>query len=287
MKTFGQSVLLVGFVMMTSVAATQGQEFYETRLRAGEAAYVEKRLPDAVDNLRIAAFGLLESPPLEAEALAYLTLAQTAAGHGAEADATLGRFLEVERRFAPYSKMKLDPAIKAEFQALLLRRVAQATLLAYPGLASLVETEEQKIAKLPPKDRVKAYEAAAKREPANVRWPLALAREAASTGDQKAAIAWATRAIEIEPASAEARSLRAHAYFLKGDFGPARADLNAISKAELELRPVLLGDRFVCLVELKDWVPAAEASKAVPQSETRRTDVVLAQQKLSAAQSSK
>ena len=279
-KRLWQSALLIGLLMMTSVGAARGDEFYETRLRAGEAAYIEKRLPDAIDNLRIAAFGLLESPSMEAEALAYLTLAQTAGGRSADADATLGRFLEVERRFAPYAQLKLDPAIRAEFQALLLRRVAQSTLLAYPGLAGLVETEEQKIAKLPPKERVKAYEAAARREPANVRWPLDLAREAGSAGDQKAVIAWASKAIELEPANAEARAARAHAFFLKGDWSPARADLSAIPAAELEVRPVLLGDRFVCLVELKEWVPAAEAARAVPSSQAGRPDVVKAQQKL-------
>jgi hypothetical protein len=273
--------------MMSSVGAARGEEFYETRLRAGEAAYAEKKLPDAIDNLRIASFGLLENPPMEAEALAYLALAQTAAGRKADADTTLGRFLEVERRFAPYKKLKLDPAVGAEFQALLLRRVAQATLLAYPSLAGLVETEEQKIGKLPPRERVKAYESAAKREPANPRWPLALARDAAAGNDQRAVIEWASKAIELEPGNAEARAIRAHAFVMKGDWSAARADLNALAPAELEIRPILLGDRFICLVELKDWVPAAEAAKALPSSQASRTDVVKAQQRLAAERPSK
>jgi tetratricopeptide (TPR) repeat protein len=284
LKKMCQLALLVALPMMTSVAAARGDEFYEARLRAGEAAYAEKRLPEAIDNLRIAAFGLLESPPLEAEALAYLALAQSATGRAADTDATLGRFLEVERRFAPYAKLKLDPAVRAEFQALLLRRVSQPTLLAYPGLAVLVETEEQKIAKLPPKDRARAYEAAARREPGSARWPLALARDAEAAGDTKAAIAWSSKAIEIEPGNAEARSVRAHAYFSKGDFAAARADLSTLPATEIEVRPMLLGDRFVCFVELKDWGPASEAAKTLPSGQAARPDVIRAQERLAAQQ---
>ncbi len=270
--------------MMTSLGAARGDEFYETRLRAGEASYQEKRWPDAIDNLRIAAFGLLENPGLEAEALAYLALAQSAAGRAADVDATLARFLEVERRFAPYAHIKLDPAASADFRTLLLRRVAQATLLAYPGLAGLVETEEQKIGKLPPKDRVKAYEAASRREPKNPVWYVDLAREAAAADDQKAVILWAGKAIELDPAGVESRALRGHAFVLKGDWAAARADLDAIPAAERGTRPVVLADRFVCLVELRDWGPATEAAGAVPQSQAVRPDVQRARQKLAAQQ---
>lgn len=292
MKRKSQSALLIGVqavaaFMMTSVGRARGEEFYETRLRAGEAAYQEKRLPDAIDNLRIAAFGLLEKPAMEIEALAYLALAQTAAGRAVDADTTLGRFLEVERRFAPYAQTKLEPAIRTEFQTLLLRRVAQATLLAYPGLAGLVETEEQKIAKLAPRERVRAYEAAAKREPKNPRWALALAAEAALTGDQSAVIVWANEALGLESGSTEARALRAHALFVKGEWSAARVDLDALPATELEARPTLLGDRFVCLVELRDWSPAGEAAKAVPASQSGRSDVVKAQEKLAAEKPAK
>ena len=110
-----------------------------------------------------------------------------------------------------------------------------------------------------------------------------LAREAARVDDQKTVIIWASKAIEIEPSNADARALRAHALFLKGDWAAARADLEAMPRAELEVRPIVVADHFVCLVELADWAPAREASKAVPQSESARPDVVKAQQKLALA----
>lgn len=283
MKKLTQVLLLTAAAMMPLAGLAMGEEFYEARLRAGETLYQEKRFPEAIDNLKIASFGLLDNPPLESESLVYLALAQTAVGKVVDADATLARFLEVERRFATFAKAKLDPNVRAEFQAVVLRRVAPSTLLAFPALAGIVETEEQKIAKLPPKDRWKAYEAAAKREPREPRWALALARESFGTGDLKAAVDWSSRALELDPSSAEGHALRAHAYVLEGNCVSARADLQALPAADLEGRPTLVADRFVCLVELKDWPSAMEASKSIPSGQASRPDVVRAQQRLAAS----
>jgi hypothetical protein len=280
LKKLWQPFLLTTVAMMPLAGVARCDEFYGARLKSGEAAYTERRLPDAIDNLKIASFGLLESPSLESEALVYLSLAQAAAGKNADADATLGRFLELERRFAPFSRLKLNPSVRADFQALLLQRVTPSSLLGFPGLAGLVETEEEKIAKLPPNERWKAYEAAARREPREPRWALDLAREAFALSDLKAAIGWSSRALELDPSSAEGHSLRAHALVLSGDCASAKADLQALSPADLEGRPTLVADRFVCLVELKDWTSAAEASKSIPSGQAGRPDVERARQKL-------
>lgn len=282
MKRIAQLVLLFAGLMMPSPAA-RGDEFYEVRLRDGESAYLEKKPTQAVVSLKIAAFGLMERPTLLSETLVYLALAQAAAGDGVASDATLGRFLEVERRFAPYAKLQLDAAVAAQFQLLLRRRVAQTTLLSFPGLAGTVETEEQRLAKLPPRERTKAYEAAMRREPGNPRWPLALARDAAAANDSKAVVEWSGKALALEPGNVEARSLRAHARTARSEWTLAWADINALPPAELDSRPDLAADRFVVLVELKQWAPAREAAARLSVADGTRPDVARARQKLAAA----
>ncbi len=282
MKRLAQVLLLFAALMMPSLSA-RGDEFYESRLRDGESAYREKKPTQAVVSLQIAAFGLMERPTLLSEALAYLALAQAAAGDGVASDATLGRFLEVERRFAPYAKLQLDATVAAEFQLLLRRRVAQATLLSFPGLAGVVLTEEQRLAKLPPRERTKAYEAAMRREPGNPRWPLALARDASAANDPKGVVEWTGKALEVEPGNVEARSLRAHARTARGEWTLAWADINALPPAELESRPDLAADRFVVLVELKQWAPAREAAARLTVADGTRPDVARARQRLAAA----
>ncbi|HKD17570.1 MAG TPA: hypothetical protein VKG23_06845, partial [Thermoanaerobaculia bacterium] len=142
--------------MMSSVAALRADDFNEDRLRDGQDAYAAKRYADAIDQFRIAAFGSLDHPPVLSESLVRLALAETAANKSSDAGATLERFIEVERRFPSYAKANLQPEIRSAFQTLLLARVPQATILSVPSLAGLIETNEQKIAKLPPESRRKA-----------------------------------------------------------------------------------------------------------------------------------
>jgi tetratricopeptide (TPR) repeat protein len=80
----------------------------------------------------------------------------------------------------------------------------------------MVDTEEKRILRLPPSERRKALEAAAKKEPRNVAWPLALARDAAAVGDNGKVIFWSTKVLELDPANADARNLRAIALSATG-----------------------------------------------------------------------
>ena len=143
-----------------------------------------------------------------------------------------------------------------------------------------VETEEQKIQKLPARDRVQALEAAQKREPGNVVWPLALAREASAAANPSGASEWATKALAIDPGNAEARAIRARARFVRSEWAQALSDLEALPASELEARPSLLADRFVCLVERKEWARARDAIQRIPAEQKTRPDVLRAERRL-------
>ncbi|HUM01884.1 MAG TPA: hypothetical protein VL084_06335 [Thermoanaerobaculia bacterium] len=198
------------------------------RLQAGERACQAKKWVEAIDQLRIACFGLLDQPLYLSEGLAVLALAQNGAGKTAAVDTTLGRFLEVEQRFAVWAKVPLQRDVRADFETLLTKRVRPEVLLTVPTLSGLVETEEQRIAKLPPKERLKALEAKAAAEPRNLVWPLELARAATERGDQKATIRWADKVLEIDDRQVEALKLRARAREARGDHAGAQADLKML-----------------------------------------------------------
>jgi thioredoxin-like negative regulator of GroEL len=87
--------------------------------------------------------------------------------------------------------------------------VPPATFSDVPSLAGLVETDEQKVAKLPAAERRKALQAWAKREPNAVRWQLALARDAIERGDAKEAERRVAKALSLEPGNADAKTLQA------------------------------------------------------------------------------
>jgi tetratricopeptide (TPR) repeat protein len=263
-------------------AQTTEEDFNRARLQSGQDLYEEKKYLEAIDQFRVAAFGYLDQPAMLSECLVRLTIAQLAAGKTADADATIQRFVEIERRFPSYPEPGLEPPIRTAFQSLLLRQVPQATLLSVPTLAVLVETEEQKIMKLPPATRVKLLEGAAKREPGSARWLVLLAQESLAAGEPKDAEKWASKALALDPNNAEALALRARARTARRDYEDALKDLGALPQGELEKKPELYADQFVCLVEVKQWPAAEEAASRVPSDQSRRPDVMRAQQKLSA-----
>ncbi len=275
--------VLFGAIALHARAAAPDDDFDRDRLQAGQSLYRDKKYTEAIEQFRVAAFGYLNQPAQLEGALIQLSLAQAAANKPAETDATISRILEIERQFSVYPAVELPPDIRAAFKALLLGRVAQATILAIPTLSGLVETEEQKIAALPPAERRKAWEAASRREPGSVIWPVALARDALARGDAKEAERWAAKALAIQPANADGLAVRAAARAARGECADALRDLAALSAEELGKRPELYADMFVCDVDARNWDGAAAAAPRVPQSAANRADVVRARAKLAAA----
>ncbi len=284
-KRHGLILLALGSLTVSSILSAVGDdpaEFNKARLDAGENLFNEKRYLEAIDQFRIAAFGSLNRPATLEECLIRLALAQDAASRPADADATISRFMEVERRFPSYPPKGLPPELQADFRSLLIKRVAPSSLQSVPSLANLIETEEQKIAKLPPAERRKALEAAARRDPSSAVWPLALARDAVARSDWKDAENWADKALAIDQYNQEAAGLRARARVQRGDLARARADLAVLTPSEFEKHPELYADRLVVLVDAGDWSAAEAAAARVPQSLASRPDVVKAQQTLAA-----
>jgi tetratricopeptide (TPR) repeat protein len=270
--------------MMPPVSALRADEFTDERLRDGQESYAARRYAEAVDEFRVAAFESLDKPTVLTECIVRLSLAQAGAGKTSDVSLTLERFLDVERRFSAYSKANLQPEIRAAFKTLLFSSVPQATVLAVPSLSGMIETEEQKLAKLPPADRRKALEAAARRDPGSVTWPIGLSRDSLEHGDPKEAERWATRALSIQPQNSDALALRARARAAKGDCSGALSDLAALSPQEHDNRPELYADDFVCLVDVRNWDAAALVAGRVPPSSANRPDVAAARTKLAAEQ---
>jgi hypothetical protein len=122
---------------LAAVAAAD-DSFYDARLASGKQAYVEKRMPDAAVDLRIAAFGFLERPALLSETLVWLTLAESASGRQEQLRWALTRFIEVETRFHPYKQLQIDPASRTAFQKVLLATLPADTIASIPTLSDLI-----------------------------------------------------------------------------------------------------------------------------------------------------
>jgi protein TonB len=117
------------------VRAATAQDFYETRLRAGEDSLRNNRPVEAISDLKIAAFGLLSRPPLLVEALASLAVAQERAGRLPEVQATLSRFVTVERRFPSWRSAPVAAGLKSEFERIAHARLPASVVASLPALS--------------------------------------------------------------------------------------------------------------------------------------------------------
>jgi len=283
MKRFLLHGLLVGSCLVSFAGAGAGvDDFYIARLRAGRDAYRSKQFAEAADELRIASFGFLDNGPLLMESLVRLGLAQNAAGRKVELAATLERFVDLERRHAFYAKAAVEPETRAEFESLLLGRIAPEQLRVVPTLARLVEAPPApQLDDLPPAQRKAAVAELEAKDRANPAWPLQLARLAAAEGEQKDVVRWTSRVLELDADEPEAFELRARAHVERKEFADALADLNALP-AERRKAPAVQADLFVAHVGVRDF-PAARAALAnVPQELRARPDVARALKRLPA-----
>jgi hypothetical protein len=106
---------------LTAPAAGQevlgpGPGFSEARLREGQEAYAGHRYAEAIDQLRIAAFGSLDQPARLCECLVYLALAEEAAERHTDAKNVIERLSDIWRRFPACSQARLDPGVLRDFE---------------------------------------------------------------------------------------------------------------------------------------------------------------------------
>lgn len=263
--------IAIAFVSIASSA--RADDFYEQQLKSGKADAAAGRTLQAVDELRVAAFGFLDHPVLLSEALVRLALAHNTLGQSAQVKETLNRFLEVERDFSPYSSAALDNQTRQAFEALLIKSVARTEVTNVPSLARLFRSDAAKVSELSPEKRGPAYEQGFRRAPRDIEWPLAAAADASSRGLDEETIRWSKRALSIDGDNLNARAMLVHAYVRRGDCRAAASQFEKVSSVAMAAHPELVGDQLVCLVKASQWNAADSALLKLPQSERTRSDV--------------
>ena len=135
---------VAAIVLSTSPVSVSGQgtSYTDDQIREGRQAWGEQQYAQAAEHFRLAAFSAVENPLRLTEALARLALAQDAAGARADADVTLGRFVDVEKSSSRYGEVALEPPLKAAFERLLRTRLPAERLTAVPSLARLARGEQ-------------------------------------------------------------------------------------------------------------------------------------------------
>src|SRR5687767_14910139 len=115
-----------------ATAATPG-EFYVSLLRRGVASYEATRYTDAAKQLRIAAFGLVETVDQYQLAQMYLALTWDQLGDQARAREAAHRVVVAERVQRRYASVAASAAIRNAFEILAGRVLSPAELATLRG----------------------------------------------------------------------------------------------------------------------------------------------------------
>ena len=273
MRAAATPFIAVAAAVLFIVPVVRAEDFYEQQLRVAKADLTSGRQVQAADELRIAAFGFLDRPPLLVEALARLALVHQALGHAPDVTQILNRFLDVERHFGVYQSAALEPETRRAFEQLLMDKVPASEITSFPTLSRVIRTEAQKVFDLPPSQRAAAFENGFRRSPRDIDWPLAAAEDAALRGADPDVVKWTRRALSIDSSNLRAQTLLVHAFARSGDCRSVLSQLASISSDAIDANASLAGDRLVCLVAQSRWSDAQAASLRLPEVARARSDV--------------
>lgn len=276
----GAGALLLAAAMLAAAAGVLGlagtpaaraatDPFYLDLMRDGMQAYDRGDFTTAAKQLRLACFGVLDDPERLAGCLTRLGLAQAAAGNSDAFRETFRRIVEVEERFAAYTKADLSPEVRAAFEQRALAAVPASTLDAIPAWKALLGRKlEAQIAQLPPRERRRQLEERLAKEPRSIALNLMLVDLDLAEGRSAPALARAEATVALAPRDARVLCARGLARAAGNRCGEAVADLETCSVASAgggaggdpRSATALLG----CRVELGQWRQAEEQVRGLP-----------------------
>lgn len=194
-----RTILVILVLALAATLVDAADPYSEGLMRRGLVQLDAGDAGQAAELLRLACFGLLNTPPVLAECLVPLALAYDQLGQDEEFRAVFERVVEVEDGFHAYSESALDPTRRAAFEAAVKRHIPQEVLASIEGFARLVPTEEERIAAMSPSERRRYFEDRAEAEPSEPRWPLELARMDLSDGRDRRARRHLEEALARQP----------------------------------------------------------------------------------------
>ncbi len=251
-------------------AGSAADPFYQRLLRDGIQAHDGGDYELAVENLRLACFGLLEEPIALARGLTYLALAQANLEDRAAFTGTFDRILEVERRFEAFSQLDLSPDLRHSLQGWLELWIEFDVLDGVPAFRQAARRQlAARVVDLPVEERRPVLQQLVAAEPERSAWGLQLAELEFQRGDFEAVLAAADQVLAQDPGLGRARCLRGRAGGALELCEQALADLESCD--ELEGPRSLAALKLRCLVQLRDWQGASALLDRVPRASLRKT----------------
>jgi len=123
--------------LLCAALSARAQDFYADHLQRGMVNYQRGNYAQAASDLRVAAFGLLDTPPEYETALIYQLLAERKLQRNEDARQVAEKIVTVERVAPVYGKFSLPAGVRGELEAALLQLLPAAQLARAPTFAHL------------------------------------------------------------------------------------------------------------------------------------------------------
>ena len=211
------AVIVTVAVAIPLFAQSEIDPFYQRRLDAGKAAWANGDYYQAVDDLRIAAFGLLDDLDVLSETLARLAVAQQAAGMTEESIETVRRFVDVEEVAAAFPSYALEAGVESALETLIRTSVPNERLSEVRSLSRFYTSDEDRVMGLSGRAKTRALEESVAKDPGNSRWYLLLANDALERRSMRDAATWIDRGLEAIPRDRGLLQMRADLHLRADD----------------------------------------------------------------------
>lgn len=270
-----RGLVLLALALALPRLAFAADPFYERLLQKGKRALATDTR-EAMEDLRLACFGLLEEPPALADCLVHLAVAQTSNGDDEAFRETSGRLVELEASFEVYGDLELAPSVREIFESRLETMVTYESLADLPTLRHVAQKVlETELTTLSSDERRQRLEGLRKREPDELRWLIMMSEVELEGGNYNAALEMSTLALRRDTELLRAICVRGRAQAALGNCDEAMVDLVSCGRDAPERDVDVTMDRLRCRVQQQAWDEAQSLldqleTKGISTAETRR-----------------
>ncbi|HVT45992.1 MAG TPA: hypothetical protein VMT00_16565 [Thermoanaerobaculia bacterium] len=272
-RLLSHSLAILLVVLSVAPPAAGSQAFYEALYRRGIGSYHVGNFAAAAEELRIAAFGLLERIPQLETAQIYLALVHDRLGRKEQTEKAIQHLLEAERVEARYATLEIPPEIRTAFETLLRTSAPHAERV----LVRRVSPREADF----PIDEAESRPTAVE-TPDSIPLRAATAEARLREGKDREAGAIARSVLATEPDNVTAHLVLARIEAKRKKWRPAVSHFEQ-ARASRELEEQDLATLFVAHVSLREYEKASPIRELLAEESLGSNDVRRAGRTLDAA----
>lgn len=268
MRCLLKSAILTTLVFALPAQMFAAEPFYERLLQNGIRAHADGNAAQAIQDLTLACFGMLEEPENLMTCRIHLALAHTIKGDRDSFVETVDQVLDLETRFEMYRQIPLAANWRTAFESHLGEWVPYASLNSVKVFADIAHAQrERELLTMTLDQRRAALESMLAVDPSDLPWQIHMAEVELQSGQAQQALDRVNAVLNQDTELLGAICVRGEAYAALSNCEEALADL--ISCDESGSRPEILMLRLQCHVERRDWEAAKALFDILPASEKK------------------